>query len=1293
MAYPGTLSGELCEVGPHGVGRAEGRPTVSALLREVLDIPEQAGAEDYVLRLTDSVEPAVIARTVNEYVVTPALAEAFDAALGLVAESLASGVSRGAFLTGSFGSGKSHFMAVLHALLRHDPTARAKSELQPVIARHDDALLDKKVLPLAFHLIGAESLEQALFQGYLRQISRLHPGAPLPAVHQSEAIFRDAERLRARDGDERFFAGLNGETVGGPAGGAAGGAGPDAWSKLIGSGRWTAQSYAAARAAEPGAQSRQLLVTALAENYFSAYTQQASYVDLDTGLAAIAAHAKGLGYDAVVLFLDELVLWLAFSVQDREFFRRESQKLTKLVETGAGARAIPLVSFVARQMDLRRWFADAGASGAEQDALEQAFRHQEGRFGTLALGDDNLPYVANRRLLRRRPDNPDAERELAGAFARLDRRSDIWDVLLDGVNTDDQHRGADEAAFRLTYPFSPALVSTLRSLASVMQRERTALKVMQQMLVSRRDTLTVDDVVPVGDSFDYIVQGRDALDPQAAALFRSATTLYREKLRPILLSSHNLSESDVAGDPGGLPAAFLADDRLAKTLLLSAVAPKVPALKELTASRLASLNHGSIRSPLPGSEASTVLTKIRDWSRRVPEIHVGADPRNPVIRVQLSDVDYETVVQNANREDNDGRRRELIKDLVREALGIPARDADVFGAYAHPVVWRGSRRGVDVVFGNVRDAAWLTEDHFRARPGTWRVVIDHPFDEAGHSAAEDLARVDRMTEGGLRSPTIVWLPRFLSEDRMRDVRRLVILDWLLSGTGERWTKNADHLSEVDRAQARAILESQRTGYRESLRRAVQECYGAAAPTPGTLTEDAAHDRVLISLDPSFIPAGPVGADLAAAFRNLIDQAFTAMYPGHPRFEPPDVEVSVRDLAAVYAHVERAVADPDGRVRLEGDIAAVRRVANALRVGSAGETHFLFGDDRFGPWGAEFERAAARAGLRPQDTVTVGQIRGWIDAIRPELGLRDEVADLVVLAWAALRQRAWYHHGATIPAPRPGSARPDMELRPEPLPAPADWRAAMSRAESLFGIRVNPYLTAAGVADLTESLRTHVDTTADPAAALVSRVERAYLHLGLPSDGAKGRLATARAGAALVEALRRASSRVHLVETLAQATLPATEPVVANSLSRAAVVAAAVDGFRWDRLAPLHAAASQPDERGRAAAGTLKDLCAAVTADEFATRLGPALTAADDAIFEWLADRQSAEPGPTGSTEPAGHRRVAGSGGIPIANPPETGGRATRAKGGSPRAVLDQLTEFLSEHRDDQVVVEWRVEEE
>ena len=392
---------------------------------------------------------------------------------------------------------------------------------------------------------------------------------------------------------------------------------------------------------------------------------------------------------------------------------------------------------------------------------------------------------------------------------------------------------------------------------------------------------------------------------------------------------------------------------------------------------------------------------------------------------------------------------------------------------------------------------------------------------------------------------------------------------------------------------------------------------------------------------------------------------------------------MRDLNAVYAHVERAVADRDGRVRLEGDIPAVRRVANALGVGMAGETHFLFGDDRFGPWGAEFERAAARDGVQPQDPVTVGRIRGWIDAMRPELGLRDEVADLVVLAWAALRQRAWYQHGSSIPVPRPGSARPDMELRPEPLPTPADWQAATSRAEVLFGIRSNPYLTAAGLADFTERLRAHVDETADSAAALVPRVELAYQHLRLAADGL-GRLTTARAGATVVENLRRAGSRVQLVQALAQAELAGTETAVANSLNRADLVAAAVDGFRWERLEPLGDAKDQPSDRGQDAASILETLSEAVAADEFATRLAPVLTRTDDDIFRWLALGQ---PKPVPPTPIPGPDKVADP------KPgPDAQGRATRAKGEPAQAVLTPLQEFLDAHRDEPVVVEWRVQE-
>jgi predicted ATPase len=44
--------------------------------------------------------------------------------------------SKAAYLHGSFGSGKSHFMAVLHLLLQGNAKARSIRELAAVMARH-----------------------------------------------------------------------------------------------------------------------------------------------------------------------------------------------------------------------------------------------------------------------------------------------------------------------------------------------------------------------------------------------------------------------------------------------------------------------------------------------------------------------------------------------------------------------------------------------------------------------------------------------------------------------------------------------------------------------------------------------------------------------------------------------------------------------------------------------------------------------------------------------------------------------------------------------------------------------------------------------------------------------------------------------------------------------------------------------------------------------------------------------------------------------------------------------------
>ena len=109
--------------------------------------------------------------------------------------------------------------------------------------------------------------------------------------------------------------------------------------------------------------------------------------------------------------------------------------------------------------------------------------------------------------------------------------------------------------------------------------------------------------------------------------------------------------------------------------------------------------------------------------------------------------------------------------------------------------------------------------------------------------------------------------------------------------------------------------------------------------------------------------------------------------------------------------------------------------------------------------------------------------------------------------------------------------------------------------------------------------------------------------------------------------------MHLVETLARTALPASATAVANSLTPAPAVASAVDAFHWDRLGPLRAAEKQDDDRGRGAAMALTALREAVGADEFATKLGSALSATDNAVFEWLSDGQRVVSGAGSAAAP------------------------------------------------------------
>ena len=1226
-------------------------------LRETFDIPESRGIGDYVLRLSESVGDEQFASTVANYVVTPALAEAFDLALTVVEDAQRTGENKAAYLAGSFGSGKSHFMAVLYGILGQVPAARAIEELQPVIARH--AALDAtKLLRLTFHFLDSQSIESALFSQFLRQISELHPNVLPPVLHSAGGLFADADNRRAEVGDDSFFARLNATT--GSDAGANGGGLAARRQRARG---WDAASYADATAPNADPAQRSRLQQALIASYFTSYSRNTDWLSLEDGLAVIADHAKTLGYDGVVLLLDELILWLTFLITERERYNAEVQKITKLVETSRGRLAVPITSFIARQHNLADVIASGGDSGAVVRSAEAALTHQSGRFATVInLGDENLPFIAKKRLLKTRPE---AQPDLDAAFARLDRNEKVWDVLLDGINTDSTHRGSDAEAFKLTYPFSPALIAALRALAGKMQRERTALKVMQQMLADNADRLTINNVIPVGDAFDDIIDSANStpINDDVAQTFRTARALWTDKLRPLLFRGAGVDES-IPDDEA--PPGLQADIRVAKTLLMSAVAPDVPALKQIDANRLASLNHGSVISIIPGDQVATITNKVKQWAAEVPEISLTADA-NPTIAVTLESVDYERIITKGRGEDTDGRRRELMRTLLAEQFGVAGVQPMTGGVFARAIIWRGTARPVEVVFGNVRDRGYLPDDAFRpSTPGALRLVIDLPFDEPGHTTAEDHDRIDILLRTGEDRFTVAWIPAFFPDKSKRQLGRLVILNYVLAG--DRWAGYASDLSDADRIAARTILEQQRTQVTGQLLTAIQVYYGVA-----TGIRFPEGQPPLRSLHPGFDPQPPIGTTLADAVDRLIAEGFDALYPDHPEFSPPDQLISRHDLNRVLTRLREAQSQADGRIpleRRERDVA--RRVTEPLGIARTNETHLIFTTTQFSDWTHRITQGLSRQAIDHTGDIDIDVLRAAIEPDGSNRGLTDDMVDLIAGAWAAQTKRSWFLHSTATGEPAIGEFRRGTTLRMEALPDRQVWVDATRRWTVWTGELVNDYLTASNLAAFAEQVRTYARTRFTGRSPFVAAIGDYYGAFNL--DRSTGRYALAADLADLFENQIARLDNVALVAALAEASVHGSDTEIARSLSSVAPVEQALvlyPASQWDILR----------DRGSGAQIILDKVSQAVQAQEAVQSLPATLAAADADREVWL--RHTMGPGPTSIPEPP--------------EPPEEtldadgGAEQRRIVTGPASEVQDQLQELLAQYPLSQFTIDvrWR----
>ena len=1148
-------------------------------LRDVFDIPEDVHAGDFKIELSGGFGEAQ--RRVEEYVVTPQLKEAFRRSLGMVKAAVRDDKSETAYLHGSFGSGKSHFMTVLHAVLDNDPVARRKPELQDVIADNDDWLRGRRFMMVPFHLVGSTDLDSAILGGYVAAAHRL--GLSTPPVYRSDAMLADARRQREFLADDAKFAAWLGADASTPQ------ADDDDLDDLDSHehGGWSGATLDRALSAPVGDPLRNALESALLDGPMSSYAAGArgaaeAFLPLENGLAVMSRHTKQHGYDGLILFLDELILWLQAHMSNQEMVNNEVSKLVKLIESGDTDRPAPIVSFISRQRNLSQ-LVGADVIGADAKNLEAEVEYLAGRFTVIPLEDKNLPEIIKRRVLK-----PKAGQEtvLDDAFAGIESsNAAVRDVLLDVHGA----THADWNDFRDVYPLSPALLNVLVALAGALQRERTGLKLLSEMLRLRRDDMRIGQIIPLGDLWDVLSAGIGEAFTDHLRQESEAAVRLHGKVRAYLAEKYG-SETDER---------FRADDRIVKTLILSALAPDVPALTRLTGPRLAALNLGSIRSRTvpPGN---VVVSRLRELiGAGFGEIRADGD-QDPVFTLHLLDLDVEPLLERVGEQDNLGARRIWVKNQLWEALGV--NDGSAF-VCERELVWRGSRRTAEFVFENVRDPAALPEVQFRPGvAGRIRFVLDYPFDIADQYPSDDLGRVDRMRRDGLTADTLVWLPDFLSGQRSTQLGRLLKINYLLER--DRLADYAGHLAEDQRIRVQHQLQAQLDTLTSELTSVLRQLYGISGGDESNVSAEVPDGQHVFSFNPGYQrPRLHGGAGFEYNLMALADGLLAQIYPKHPDLDTAGTRraVTTGELKTVLAWITKAMQDGSLRTVVDRDkLALLRRIVHPLELGEVHDGPLNVSRE----WQRRIEQQAASHRHSGPD-FGVEEIRVWIEELG-WTGLDKTVGNLIIATYALLSDRAWVLNGSPVADPpeleRIGSG---WSLRAQPMPTEEEFATARERAAKIFGVSVPPAVFAGNVAKLAAQVREAAATKESAVNGLRHTLERHTADLGSTGEQAP-RARSVRHGGDLLARLSATHDATPLIKELAAAAYDVSDEVLGAAITSAPEVLRALDDTDWSLLQSVRGFTERTDGIGERTRRLLDELATAANDDEFTRRLAPVL---------------------------------------------------------------------------------------
>lgn len=714
--------------------------------------PEDIRAMGFVVKLRE-IEPnsAEAEQLARDYVVTPAVEKELPRILDDMKQVFDRGEEYGRFIHGSFGSGKSHFMTMLSLLV--EGAAPAWKKFRPVLNAHRDAKVSKGaeaadheawltkagLLVVRIHMLSVRGkstgFDRAVYEGFNAALKR-RGKQPFEFLNV-DAIF-DEVRREAKEYGDIVWKRLEAESIVG--------------------GR---EDFEAIAADSIQAKER------FARTWLEYKGRDAADAGVDPrwseGLARMAEHAKAQGFGGIVLMIDEFLLWLA--EKSGQEFVAEINNLNVIVDHNTGQRPAPIFVFVARQRNLQEFFPDL----VDESKIHEHLDHHAKRFEITKLQDVELRHIVRGRVLR--PKNADAVRAAVSSLA--ERHQKVLPALLAGGDID---------YLRDVYPFHPALIEMLVDVTSLMQRERSALRLLYELLVIHYPTLPLGEFLPVGSAFSAIFPESGVEASKKVELMQDIHHQYYSRLAPAMAQMAKAA----TGEPGGeFPdERRRALDQLVKTVLLAEVSPR---LKQggLTIERLVQLNAVDVEGETFRGQVRVAETDLLALSQRVPDLQVAGQGKTALVRYVLGRVSLGEILGRArSKVDNVQARFRVFWPALRNALGVVGAKGFEEGGPNEgdwDLSWRRTRRRGRLKLGNVREMSY---DDFAPPDGAFKILIDYPWDEPGHTVDEDRLRATNVRKKQGLVHTVCWLPRHMSPSELGVLTELAAVRYLLSDAGQ-----------------------------------------------------------------------------------------------------------------------------------------------------------------------------------------------------------------------------------------------------------------------------------------------------------------------------------------------------------------------------------------------------------------------------------------------------------------------------------------------------------------------------